>query len=129
MQANPSTVLLIEDSPVQAKIVRKQFDAFSDFPVLIAHDLQEAEACLNEHGQEIFIAGPRATRSGSRIFRASPRQRTAGTIDHRKMSFSDIPSPSNTAATTGPVTAPALSSARCRPNARPRKSAEPGSRS
>ena len=56
MEANPSTVLLIEDSPVQAKIVRKQFEAFSDFPVLIAHDLQEAEACLNERGQEIFLA-------------------------------------------------------------------------
>ena len=56
MEASPSTVLLIEDSPVQAKIVRKQFEAFSDFPVLIAHDLQEAEACLTERGAEIFLA-------------------------------------------------------------------------
>lgn len=56
MQASPSTVLLIEDSPVQAKIIRKQFELFSDFPVLIAHNLEEAEACLNSRGSEIFIA-------------------------------------------------------------------------
>ena len=56
MQANPGTILLVEDSPVQAKIIRKQFEAFSDFPVLIAHDLQEAEVCLKDHGADIFIA-------------------------------------------------------------------------
>ena len=56
MQANPSTVLLIEDSPVQAKIIRKQFEVFSDFPVLVAQDLQEAGACLAERGSDIFIA-------------------------------------------------------------------------
>ncbi len=56
METTSGTVLLIEDSPVQAKIIRKQFEAFSDFPVLIANDLQEAAACYAAHKEEIFVA-------------------------------------------------------------------------
>ncbi len=49
-------ILLIEDSPVQAKIIRKQFEAFSDFSIIIANNLKEAEACLAEHKDQIFLA-------------------------------------------------------------------------
>lgn len=56
MDDSADIVLLIEDSPVQAKIIRKQFEAFSDFPVLIANNLAEAEQVLAEREKEIFLA-------------------------------------------------------------------------
>lgn len=52
----PRTVLIIEDSNVQSKIIRKQIQALTQFDTLIAHSMQEAETLLRDHGQQIFIA-------------------------------------------------------------------------
>lgn len=52
----PRTVLIIEDSNVQSKIIRKQIQALTQFDTLIAHSMQEAEALLRDNGQQIFIA-------------------------------------------------------------------------
>jgi len=49
------TVLIIQDSFVQAKIVRKQFEALTAFNLLTAPDLAEAEALINAHKEEIFV--------------------------------------------------------------------------
>ncbi len=52
----PNTVLIIEDSPFQAKLVRKHIETVTLFKVLIAHTMHEAEALLREHAQHLFLA-------------------------------------------------------------------------
>ena len=49
-------LLIVEDSFVQAKIIRKQFEALTDFAVLTAHGLAEAEALIVTHREELFAA-------------------------------------------------------------------------
>lgn len=49
-------VLIIEDSPVQAKIIRKQIQAFTQFDTLVAHTMLEAEETLRAQGDDIFVA-------------------------------------------------------------------------
>ena len=53
---NANTLLIVEDSFVQAKIIRKQFELLTPFAVLTAGSLAEAEAALSERGGEIFAA-------------------------------------------------------------------------
>jgi PleD family two-component response regulator len=50
------TLLIIEDSFVQAKIIRKQFEALTDFTILAAASLSEAEALIVAHKDELFVA-------------------------------------------------------------------------
>lgn len=51
-----ATVLIIEDSPLQAKIIRNHIQLFTTFPVLMAHTLADAEACLTQYAEEIYMA-------------------------------------------------------------------------
>jgi PleD family two-component response regulator len=50
------TVLIIEDSPVQSKIIRNQIMALSQFDTLAAYTLEEARALLTTHKERIFVA-------------------------------------------------------------------------
>lgn len=52
----PHTVLVIEDSNVQAKIIAKQITALTQFSTLVANSMEEAEATLLAMRQEIFCA-------------------------------------------------------------------------
>lgn len=52
----PDTLLIIEDSPFQAKLVRKQIETVTLFRVLVAHTMHEAEAVLREHAEDLFLA-------------------------------------------------------------------------
>lgn len=54
MDAN--TLLIIEDSPIQAKIIHQRFEAMTRFSLLVAHSLAEAAALAKEHRDEIFAA-------------------------------------------------------------------------
>lgn len=51
-----NTLLIVEDSHVQAKIIRKQFEIFTAFEILIANTLAEAHAAFAERGNDIFAA-------------------------------------------------------------------------
>jgi len=50
------TLLIIEDSFVQAKIIRKQFEILTNFSILIASSLREAQALITAHKEELFAA-------------------------------------------------------------------------
>ena len=54
MSAN--TLLIVEDSFVQAKIIRKQFEVLTDFTVLLASSLAEAEKLISAHKDALFAA-------------------------------------------------------------------------
>ena len=49
-------LLIVEDSFVQAKIIRKQIEIFTDFTILIASNMEEAEALIIGHKEELFAA-------------------------------------------------------------------------
>lgn len=51
-----STVLIIEDSHLQAKIIRNHIQLYTTFPVLMAHSLAEAEAVLSQQAEHIYVA-------------------------------------------------------------------------
>lgn len=51
-----NTLLIIEDSFIQAKIIRKQFEIFTNFNLLCAHSMTEAAECLDLHQDDIFAA-------------------------------------------------------------------------
>lgn len=55
-QTLATKVLVIEDSPVQQKIIRKQIEALANFETLGAESLAEAREVLAEHQEEICIA-------------------------------------------------------------------------
>jgi PleD family two-component response regulator len=50
------TLLIVEDSFVQAKIIRKQFEAFTDFTILVAASLAQAEELIAAHKDKLFVA-------------------------------------------------------------------------
>lgn len=50
------TILIIEDSAFQSKLIRRHVQLTTDLPVLEAHTLAEAEAVLREYSDEIFLA-------------------------------------------------------------------------
>ena len=56
MSSQSNLILIIEDSPVQAKIIRKQIEAYTSFVTHTANTLQEAEQVIAEHKEEIFLA-------------------------------------------------------------------------
>jgi PleD family two-component response regulator len=49
-------LLIIEDSPVQSKIIRQRFASLTPFPLLAAHSLAETSEVLEKQGNEIFAA-------------------------------------------------------------------------
>ena len=51
-----NTLLIVEDSFVQAKIIAKQFEALTSFRLLLAHSLAEAESQMVTHKEDIFAA-------------------------------------------------------------------------
>jgi PleD family two-component response regulator len=51
-----NTLLIVEDSFVQAKIIRKQFEVLTDFSMLIAPNLSEAAALITAHKEKLFAA-------------------------------------------------------------------------
>lgn len=50
------TLLIVEDSLVQSKIIRKHFEGLTNFTILTAQSMAEAEARLAEHKGNIFAA-------------------------------------------------------------------------
>ena len=54
MDAN--TLLIVEDSPVQSKIICQRFDSLTPFTLLAAHTMAEAESLAQEHKDSIFAA-------------------------------------------------------------------------
>jgi len=52
---NANTLLIIEDSFVQAKIVRKQFEVLTGFTVLVASSLSGAEELIAAHKENLFV--------------------------------------------------------------------------
>ena len=50
------TLLLIEDSFTQAKIIRKQFEVLTDFTILTAGSMSEAEELIVAHQDTLFAA-------------------------------------------------------------------------
>ncbi|MEG2171660.1 MAG: response regulator [Desulfovibrionaceae bacterium] len=51
-----STVLIIEDSHLQAKIIRNHIQLYTTFPVLMAHTLADAESVLTQYADTIYVA-------------------------------------------------------------------------
>ena len=56
MNPDATTLLIVEDSPVQSKIIRKQFEVLTAFPIVCAHSLAEAQSLLEGRGNDIFTA-------------------------------------------------------------------------
>lgn len=56
MNSSANAVLIIEDSPVQAKIIRKQIEALTQFDCVCVHSLQEAEQMLDARQDSFFLA-------------------------------------------------------------------------
>ena len=56
MSSSANAVLIIEDSHVQAKIIRKQIEAMTQFDCVCVHSLAEAEQMLNASQDSFFIA-------------------------------------------------------------------------
>lgn len=54
MDAN--TLLIVEDSMIQAKIVCQRFESLTPFNLLVAHSMAEAKRLSEEHSEEIFAA-------------------------------------------------------------------------
>ena len=52
----PNAVLVIEDSPIQARIISTRIQDATALPVLVAHSVQEAEQLLQERANDIFVA-------------------------------------------------------------------------
>ena len=50
------TLLIVEDSFVQAKIIRKQFEVLTDFSILVAHSLSEAEELIAANKEDLCAA-------------------------------------------------------------------------
>ena len=49
-------LLIVEDSFVQAKIIRKQLEAFTDFTILVAASLAQAEEMIAANKDKLFVA-------------------------------------------------------------------------
>jgi len=50
------SLLIVEDSLVQAKIIRKEFETLTDFSILVARSLSEAEDIISAHKEELCAA-------------------------------------------------------------------------
>ena len=51
-----NTLLLIEDSPIQAKIIAQRFGSLTGFQLLVAHTLAEAQTLAGQEKDDIFGA-------------------------------------------------------------------------
>ena len=51
-----NTLLIVEDSPIQAKIIRQRFESLSVFTLLQAYNRADAEQIAKQHRQDIFAA-------------------------------------------------------------------------
>lgn len=56
MNNDAHSILIIEDSHVQAKIIRKQIEAMTQFDCVCVHSLQEAERTLDTRQDSFFLA-------------------------------------------------------------------------
>lgn len=54
MDAN--TLLIVEDSAIQAKIIHQRFEAMTRFTLVVAHSLAEARAVIEARRDELFAA-------------------------------------------------------------------------
>jgi PleD family two-component response regulator len=50
------SLLVVEDSPVQSKIIRQRFELLTSFSLLVAHSMAEAEYLASAHKEKIFAA-------------------------------------------------------------------------
>ncbi len=53
---NANTLLIVEDSFVQAKIIRKQFEALTNFNILVSHSMAETQEAVEQYRNQIFAA-------------------------------------------------------------------------
>lgn len=53
---NANTLLIIEDSPIQAKIIHQRFEAMTRFTLLVANNMAEARNLAERHAGDIFAA-------------------------------------------------------------------------
>lgn len=51
-----NTLLIVEDSPIQAKIIHQRFEAMTRLTLVVAHSLAEASAVIAERRDELFAA-------------------------------------------------------------------------
>ena len=51
-----NTLLLVEDSPIQSKIICQRFESLTGFKLLAAHTLAEAKDMAGSHRDDIFAA-------------------------------------------------------------------------
>jgi len=49
-----ATLLIVEDSPVQSKIIRKQFEVLTELPLLSAYSLADAQLLMESRGNDLF---------------------------------------------------------------------------
>ena len=54
MDAN--TLLIIEDSPIQSKIICQRFESMTRFELLAAHSMEESKNLAEQHRDDIFAA-------------------------------------------------------------------------
>jgi CheY-like chemotaxis protein len=50
------SLLIVEDSPVQAKIISQRFESLTPFSLFIAHSMGEAENLVSAHKDDFFAA-------------------------------------------------------------------------
>ena len=53
---SPNTLLIVEDSAIQAKIIRQRFESSAGFDILTAHTLAEAKTLAEQNRQNLFSA-------------------------------------------------------------------------
>ncbi len=52
----PTTILIVEDSPLQAKIIRNYIQLYSPFKVVMAHSMSQTEEMLRQMADQLFVA-------------------------------------------------------------------------
>lgn len=56
LHVNANTLVIVEDSPIQAKIISQRFESLTTFNLVVAHTLAEATACFEQYKETIFAA-------------------------------------------------------------------------
>ena len=56
MHVEANTLLIVEDSPIQAKIIHQRFEAMTRFSLVVVHSLAEAQAAIEENREAFFAA-------------------------------------------------------------------------
>lgn len=50
------TLLIVEDSPIQARIIQQRFESLAEFTLVTAYSMAEAKQCMEEHKENMFAA-------------------------------------------------------------------------